>query len=167
MRIRAIALDMDGTLLNSKNEISEAGIRLLERIHDKGIYIFLSTGRTKAQIHEVLPENFPIDGMVTANGPGCYINENTLIENSLEFQQVKKLISLARQHKMYYEIHPFNDERIDYIKDRHILKEIVYRENKSAVPESWIDFIEKICERKIPWIDRLYEIPIAQVIVFH
>src|SRR5690625_6374641 len=54
-----------------------------------------------------------------------------------------------------------------YKKDRHILKEIVYRENNSSVPESWINFIQKIFERKIHWIDRLSEIPIAKVFVFH
>lgn len=47
MDIRAIALDMDGTLLNDTNTVEEQPIKLIEAIRSAGIRIFIATGRTK------------------------------------------------------------------------------------------------------------------------
>jgi len=47
-RIRLISIDIDGTLLNSKNELSAANLSALHRAHDEGIQIVLGTGRRHA-----------------------------------------------------------------------------------------------------------------------
>jgi hypothetical protein len=47
-RIRLIAIDIDGTLLNSKNELSAANLSALQRAHAEGIEIVLGTGRRHA-----------------------------------------------------------------------------------------------------------------------
>uniref|UniRef100_UPI0028D3AD59 HAD family hydrolase n=1 Tax=uncultured Streptococcus sp. TaxID=83427 RepID=UPI0028D3AD59 len=43
--IKILALDMDGTLLNSKKEIPQANIEALHRAIEKGVKLFLCTGR--------------------------------------------------------------------------------------------------------------------------
>jgi HAD superfamily hydrolase (TIGR01484 family) len=43
--IRLIAIDIDGTLLDSKVEISPANLNALRRAHEAGIEIVLGTGR--------------------------------------------------------------------------------------------------------------------------
>lgn len=45
MAIRLIALDLDGTLLDSEKHISERNCRALEQAHRAGIQIVPSTGR--------------------------------------------------------------------------------------------------------------------------
>ncbi|HEY3927635.1 MAG TPA: Cof-type HAD-IIB family hydrolase [Candidatus Koribacter sp.] len=47
-RIRLIAIDIDGTLLNSKNELSAANLAALRRAHEDGIEVVLGTGRRHA-----------------------------------------------------------------------------------------------------------------------
>ena len=43
--LRLIAVDIDGTLLDSKFRVSEANLRALHDAHDAGIQIVLATGR--------------------------------------------------------------------------------------------------------------------------
>lgn len=47
-RIRLIAIDIDGTLLNSQQQISAANMAALRRAHEDGIEIVLGTGRRHA-----------------------------------------------------------------------------------------------------------------------
>ena len=47
-RIRLIAIDIDGTLLNTKNELSAANLAALRRAHEDGIQVMLGTGRRHA-----------------------------------------------------------------------------------------------------------------------
>lgn len=42
-----IAVDMDGTLLNSENKISGRNRNVLQRLIDEGHYVVPATGRTK------------------------------------------------------------------------------------------------------------------------
>ena len=49
-----IAVDMDGTLLNSENKISERNRNVLQRLIDDGHYVVPATGRTR----ELIPREF-------------------------------------------------------------------------------------------------------------
>lgn len=49
-----IAVDMDGTLLNSENKISERNRNILQRLIDDGHYVVPATGRTR----ELIPQEF-------------------------------------------------------------------------------------------------------------
>jgi hypothetical protein len=42
---RMVALDLDGTLLNSKHELNEEVASYLRRLHEKGVIIAIATGR--------------------------------------------------------------------------------------------------------------------------
>jgi hypothetical protein len=67
-RIRLIAIDIDGTLLNSKNELSGANLTALQRAHAEGVEIVLGTGRRHAfamPIAEAL--GFPL-WLLSSNG---------------------------------------------------------------------------------------------------
>jgi len=43
--LRLIAIDIDGTLLNSQFQVSDANLRALRRAHESGVEIILVTGR--------------------------------------------------------------------------------------------------------------------------
>ena len=51
-----IAVDMDGTLLNSVNKISERTRNVLQRLIDDGHYVVPATGRTR----ELIPQEFSV-----------------------------------------------------------------------------------------------------------
>ncbi len=50
--IRLIALDMDGTLLNSKHEISAENAGALRYAHERGVHIAIASGRALFEIEE-------------------------------------------------------------------------------------------------------------------
>lgn len=50
MGIRLIALDLDGTLLNSEKKLTDNTIRILEKTAEKGVHIVPSTGRSASGI---------------------------------------------------------------------------------------------------------------------
>lgn len=54
MAIKLIALDIDGTLLNSSMEVSSATIDTLDRAKERGIHIVLSTGRLVVECEDIL-----------------------------------------------------------------------------------------------------------------
>ncbi|MCR5008990.1 MAG: HAD hydrolase family protein, partial [Oribacterium sp.] len=44
MKYKMIALDLDGTLTNSKKEVSERNREALKKAADKGVHIVLASG---------------------------------------------------------------------------------------------------------------------------
>ena len=56
MEIYIIEVDMDGTLLNSENKISERNRNVLQRLIDDGHYVVPATGRTR----ELIPQEFSV-----------------------------------------------------------------------------------------------------------
>ena len=55
-RIRLIALDLDGTTLNSDHVLTEKTASVLRLLHEKGIIICLATGRGIASIQRYIEE---------------------------------------------------------------------------------------------------------------
>ena len=49
-KIKLIACDMDGTLLNSKSQISPKTLESLNKASENGIEIVICTGRTSKEI---------------------------------------------------------------------------------------------------------------------
>eukprot|EP01100_Stratorugosa_tubuloviscum_P006483 TRINITY_DN2795_c1_g3_i1.p1 TRINITY_DN2795_c1_g3~~TRINITY_DN2795_c1_g3_i1.p1 ORF type:complete len:289 (-),score=119.88 TRINITY_DN2795_c1_g3_i1:78-944(-) len=49
-KISAIALDLDGTLLNKEKQISIETVNILRKLDSKGVHIILASGRTKKAI---------------------------------------------------------------------------------------------------------------------
>ena len=54
MRYTAIIFDLDGTLLNSKNKISETDLATLRDLSREGVKIVIATGRSVLQIKEYI-----------------------------------------------------------------------------------------------------------------
>lgn len=54
MAIKLIALDIDGTLVNSKMEVTAATVEALQKAAEQGIRIVLSTGRPEAECGGIL-----------------------------------------------------------------------------------------------------------------
>ncbi|WP_096817021.1 Cof-type HAD-IIB family hydrolase [Lactococcus fujiensis] len=54
--IKLIALDLDGTLLNSKKEISKENITAIKKAREQGVHVVITTGRPLIAIHHLLDE---------------------------------------------------------------------------------------------------------------
>ncbi len=77
--IKAIFFDVDGTLISHKtSSIPVSTIKALEMLKEKGILIFLATGRHKLELSDLPVGNIEFDGYVTLNGQYCYNGEGVI-----------------------------------------------------------------------------------------
>ena len=69
MMIKAIFFDIDGTLTDFRTaSIPEDTICCLNELHEKGIKLFIATGRHVIHMWQAIPKELPFDGYVTLNG---------------------------------------------------------------------------------------------------
>lgn len=99
--IKLIAIDLDGTLLNNKKEVSSANKAALQAAKAHGVKVVICTGRPLRAIRPYLKElnlEEPGDYSITFNG-GLVQNNDTgvVMEKAvLSFDQVKELLQLGR-----------------------------------------------------------------------
>lgn len=68
--VKAIFFDIDGTLVSfNTHRIPESAIKALALVREKGIKVFIATGRHRSAINNLGDEEF--DGYVTMNGSYC------------------------------------------------------------------------------------------------
>lgn len=97
MKYSLLALDMDGTLLNSKHQISKRTLDAINKAQDAGKEIVLSTGRCIPELREyfsVLPR---LRYMVCVNGAMIYDikNKTTIYSKPIPTNGVADLLSKA------------------------------------------------------------------------
>jgi len=86
--IKAICMDLDGTLLNSEKEISDKTIRGLKKFASKGGTLILASGRTYKRMEEyaiMIGADQSNGKIIEANGVGIYDYE------SADYQLIRRM----------------------------------------------------------------------------
>ncbi len=111
MDIKLIAIDLDGTLLNSKKKLSEANRQALSLCTRKGIWVVPSTGRTVDGISGEIKAIPGVRYAVTTNGAVIEDMEekNAIDTCMLPFQQALELLRLVDSYHVMYD--PYIDRR--------------------------------------------------------
>lgn len=83
--VRAVAIDMDGTLLNSNGIISRRNLAALQKAREAGIHIAIATGRRHSYAMKALREyNLPEDTtLISSNGTVTRSIDSHLIRRTL------------------------------------------------------------------------------------
>ena len=138
--IKIVFIDIDGTLLNSKREVSKKTIEIIKKCKEKGIYIVITSGRSKL---ETLYYKKLIDAsnyIISSNGAEVYdCNKDRVIYNRpIEKNIVMKLYDYAEKNndviKLIYDKNIavnkiiYNDD-INIKKDKSEIKEIIKKHN--------------------------------------
>ncbi|MFJ5712916.1 Cof-type HAD-IIB family hydrolase [Neobacillus sp. NPDC093127] len=98
--IKLIALDMDGTLLNNKGQITEANRQAIKAAQDRGIFVVLSTGRSLLTCREHADALELSSYLVTVNGSEIWDDKRELVERNLvKSELVEWMWNLTREHK--------------------------------------------------------------------
>jgi len=71
--VKLFATDLDGTLFNSKHELTPENRTALSELTDKGIKIVLATGRSRATIPDYIAEMRGVNYLMTTNGARIHI----------------------------------------------------------------------------------------------
>jgi len=100
---KLLALDMDGTLLNSNTEISSANERWIRRAVEEGIHVCFATGRG-CPTATPFAEQLGLDGpMVFVNGSEVWESRNKLLSrHPMDSEQVAQLRDLALRYGVWY-----------------------------------------------------------------
>ncbi|GKU84456.1 HAD family hydrolase [Niallia sp. NCCP-28] len=167
MDIKAIILDMDGTMLNEESKVSEELHRYLRRLRQDGLKVFIATGRTLLEIENVIPEGFEVDGFVTSNGMAAFIEEEQLFQHSLDPSLVEGIIEEAQKRNLYYEVHPAVGNRYALKEDKGMILHMIKGERPLSVEENeWISRKSAV-EEHINWKSELHPNNISKIYFFH
>lgn len=106
MNIKMIALDLDGTLLNSKLEITPYSIDVLNKIMDAGVEIVICTGRTLSELPDEFKYMPKIKYYITSNGAVIWDRHELrmIYENPIAAEDVKELMGILQPYDMRIEL---------------------------------------------------------------
>ncbi|SCY94602.1 Cof-type HAD-IIB family hydrolase [Alkaliphilus peptidifermentans] len=109
---KLVVLDMDGTLLNSENEVSQENKNALKKVQEVGIKVAIATGRifTSARFYaEILGIQTPI---IACNGALIrnYHDNKVLYSNSIDLEDALKIIEICRKNDIYF--HFYDQEKL-------------------------------------------------------
>ena len=95
---KAIFFDIDGTLLSFETHtMAPSTLNALHKLREKGIKLFLSTGRHRSMIQPVL-DLFPFDGCITLNGQYCFCGDQVLRSVPIDRENTAFLVEAARKN---------------------------------------------------------------------
>ena len=95
-RVKLVVSDMDGTLLNSKNEVSARFFRIHKELSKHNIHFVAASGR---QYHSIVDKLAIIKNDITIiaeNGAFVAKNEKELLKINLPLKRVKEIIPVLR-----------------------------------------------------------------------
>lgn len=116
-KIKLIGLDLDGTLLNEKKEITGHTREILQRAIAKGIVVMVATGRPWTGVPAELQNFSGMHYALTSNGARVLEVKTgkILIQHLLAFDKAKKALEIAGKYDTLQEVY-FNGQ--GYISKR-------------------------------------------------
>ncbi len=102
MKYKLIAIDMDGTLLNSGNNVSTRTKEAILKAKEKGVHIVLATGRIlKSAVH--YSKQLDLKNPIVASNGGIMIDENSnvIFKNPIDKESIKEIVKLADDEEVY------------------------------------------------------------------
>ena len=142
--ITIIAMDLDGTLLDSEKRLSEENRAALEAAAAKGIQIVPATGRIYAIFPEAIRELPFINYAITVNGAEVYDvkNDRSIAKNELSWQKAVEVMEYLDGFDVVYDCYQggwgymtaTHLEKVgDYLTSDHF--KAIYKKSRQPVPE--------------------------------
>lgn len=103
--IKLFASDLDGTLLNAQQKISNKNIDAIHQLQEAGAEFIINTGREYQNVVEIMEEAGLACGCICTNGSNGYDEHgNQLFQTGLTTDQVKKIFKEFHSFDMLPEI---------------------------------------------------------------
>lgn len=102
-KIRAVFMDVDGTLINRKtHEVHPADLETIESLYYSGVALFIATGRDldSSDEQQALNSVDPyMTGYISSNGQHCYLADGTEVSShGLDPEEFQKVLQLSLEH---------------------------------------------------------------------
>ena len=104
--IKMVVTDLDGTLLNSRAEVSERDLATLTTLGSKRVIRVIATGRSPFSFARVIQPGFPIDYLVFSSGAGImdFRTGEILYSMNLPESTVHAIAETLRSHRIAFKV---------------------------------------------------------------
>lgn len=103
--MKLIAIDLDGTLLSSNNEISDININVLRKAQEQGHIVAICSGRAPESVHGLL-NSYKLDCPIAAsNGTVVKIGEKVIGMTSIEKEKVANICEILDREQFPFRIY--------------------------------------------------------------
>ena len=165
--IKAIFIDIDGTLRDSERNLSLRTINAVKRITDKGILVILCSGRPRKYTEKISRECFASKYIITSSGGMIYDYEDNkvLYVNEMDKEALIELYKIANPEDVRYIMNVGEGRVINKVKhaDQEIqlkgdIKDFVYNNPvvQCTIADSDFDKIKNL----IPKIENVKNVEI-------
>ncbi|MDU5148786.1 HAD family hydrolase [uncultured Anaerococcus sp.] len=124
--IRILAIDIDGTLLNSKSILEKKTIDSLRELEEIGVRIVLNSGRVFSSVMYYANQISKNPVIIANNGAILGTDyENIIKSYPLEDEVVDRLYSLSKENKLdfhFYDLNTYYSDTFNERKLKHLLK---------------------------------------------
>ena len=107
---KLIAIDLDGTLLNSYGEITDKNKEAIKYALNKGIEVVLASGRDPQTMKKISQELGIENFLIAGNGASVYDIklEKNIYENFLEVDKALKIIKICKENSIFFSVYTTN-----------------------------------------------------------
>ena len=104
---KLIAIDLDGTLLNSYGEISLKNREAIKYALEKNVKVILASGRDPQTMKKISLELGINDFLIAGNGASIYDIrlEKNILENFIEKEKALKIIKICKENSIFFNVY--------------------------------------------------------------
>lgn len=144
---KLMAIDLDGTLLNSYGEVSEDTRNALQKAKKQGTEVVLASGRPISSTESLAIELGVDNYLISGNGAAVYDiqNQKIIYDRFLSKEQVLNIAKLCEENSFFYNVYT-EDEVIANSLNYNIL--FYHKENVKKIEEkrTHINVVQNIAE---------------------
>ena len=144
---KLIAIDLDGTLLNSYGQISEKNILALKQAQEEGIQIVLASGRSTNSVKNIANDIGNNKYIICGNGSLIYDlqKEEIIYDKFIDKKKALQIINVCEQNSIYYNVYTENMV-IAKTLSNNVMFYHQENANKSDSKKTKINLVENIYE---------------------
>lgn len=108
---KLVAIDLDGTLLNSYGEVSENTKKEIKKAIENGVEVVLASGRPISSVEDLANELQANHYLISGNGAIVYDmhKKEVVYDKFLSKEQVLNIVKICEENSIYYNIYTENE----------------------------------------------------------
>lgn len=132
-KVKLIAVDLDGTLLNSQGRLPDENRAAIQKAIEEGIFIVIASGRPFASLPDEVLDIVGIEYAITSNGAAVYHipTRKRLKGYHMTSDSVEQILELGKKQELILEA--FVDG-VAYADKKYVENPVEYGASERAVP---------------------------------
>lgn len=145
--IKTIAIDMDGTLLNSGQRVSEENKQAIKQAQESGVEVLIATGRSYQEARFALDETGILCPIISVNGAAVFTPAGQIAaSHPMSVQSVRRAAGFLEDEGIYFEV--YTNEGL-YSKNYEMAVSALVDIFISANPKADPDLVKKNAESRL------------------